>query len=64
MYDDEPEEIGPRRPLPNPPRCRGIAIGDGNYSGCAYGLWGLDAARGAVRLPIVQWDWDRTGVQK
>ena len=25
------------RPLPAPPRCRGIPIGDGNYTGCAYG---------------------------
>jgi hypothetical protein len=25
------------RPLPPSPRCPGIALGDGNYSGCAYG---------------------------
>lgn len=27
------------RPLPDPPRCRGIELGDGNYSGCLFG-WG------------------------
>ena len=31
--DEEPE----LRPLPPPPRCRGIPLGDGNYTGCAYG---------------------------
>jgi len=25
------------RPLPKPPRCRGIPLGDGNFTGCAYG---------------------------
>jgi hypothetical protein len=25
------------RPLPQPPRCRGISLGKGRYSGCAYG---------------------------
>jgi hypothetical protein len=24
-------------PLPPPPRCRGIPLGDGHYTGCAYG---------------------------
>lgn len=33
-FEDEPRNI---RPLPHPPRCRGIRIGDGNYTGCAYG---------------------------
>src|SRR5215467_12500541 len=27
------------RPLPKPPRCRGILLADGNYSGCSFG-WG------------------------
>jgi hypothetical protein len=31
---DEPIEV---HPLPQPPRCRGIPIGDGNCTGCAYG---------------------------
>ena len=30
--DEEPE----LRPLPPPPRCRGIPLGAGNYTGCAY----------------------------
>lgn len=25
------------RPLPNPPRCRGVPLGDGHYRRCAYG---------------------------
>lgn len=33
-HDEPPPKI---RPLPKPPRCRGIPIGDGNYTGCAYG---------------------------
>lgn len=34
----EPVEPAPKiRPLPKPPRCRGIPLGDGNYTGCAYG---------------------------
>jgi hypothetical protein len=32
---DEQSEI---RPLPNPPRCRGIPLGDGNYTGCSFGF--------------------------
>jgi hypothetical protein len=35
--DEEPE----LRPLPSPPRCRGIPLGDGNYTGCAYGYGDL-----------------------
>ena len=33
----EPEDDSDTRPLPDPPRCRGIPLGDGNYSGCAFG---------------------------
>jgi hypothetical protein len=33
MDQDDPEI----RPLPNPPRCRGVPIGDGHYTGCAFG---------------------------
>ena len=35
--DFEDESGNHIRPLPHLPRCRGIAIGDGNYTGCAYG---------------------------
>ena len=34
MQDESNDES---RPVPKPPRCRGIPIGDGNYTGCAYG---------------------------
>ncbi len=33
MESDEPEI----RPLPFPPRCRGVALGNGDYAGCPYG---------------------------
>src|SRR5262249_41916451 len=33
VVDDDPEI----RPLPDPPRCRGILLPDGNYTGCAFG---------------------------
>jgi len=29
--------IGDIRPLPDPPRCRGIPLGNGDYTGCAFG---------------------------
>ena len=31
--DDDPDI----RPLPDPPRCRGLLLPDGNYTGCAFG---------------------------
>ncbi len=34
MVPDEDPDI---RPLPDPPRCRGVPLGDGNFSGCAFG---------------------------
>ena len=34
MDDETDDEV---RPLPEPPRCRGIPIGDGNFTGCSYG---------------------------
>jgi hypothetical protein len=34
--DDDPEI----RPLPDPPRCRGVLLPDGNYTGCAFGYCG------------------------
>jgi hypothetical protein len=33
----EPEDDSEVRPLPDPPRCRGVPIGDGNYMGCSFG---------------------------
>ncbi len=34
----EPEDDSEIRPLPDPPRCRGVPIGDGNYTGWAEEL--------------------------
>ncbi len=48
MNDDEPEI----RPLPSPPRCRGIPIGDGNYTGCAYGHGDLPPFTGPCDCPV------------
>ena len=36
--DGESEfEASEIKPLPEPPRCRGLPLGDGHYSGCSYG---------------------------
>src|SRR6185312_10957025 len=48
---DEPEDEV--RPLPAPPRCRGIPVGDGTYTGCAYGRRRPRAPDWAVRLPYL-----------
>jgi uncharacterized protein (DUF983 family) len=40
------------RPLPEPPRCRGISIGDGNYTGCAYGYGDLTPLTGPCDCPV------------
>jgi hypothetical protein len=45
---DEPDV----RPLPQPPRCRGIAIGDGNYTGCAYGYGDVPPFTGPCDCPV------------
>ena len=45
--DDEPK----LRPLP-PPRCRGIPLGDGNYTGCAYGYGDLAPFTGPRDCPV------------
>jgi hypothetical protein len=45
--DEEPE----LRPLPPPPRCRGIPLGDGNYTGCAYGYGDLAPFTGPRDCP-------------
>src|SRR5690348_3038211 len=40
------------RPLPQPPRCRGIPLDDGEYTGCAYGYGDLAPFSGACDCPI------------
>src|SRR6185437_13069248 len=37
-----------------PPRCRGIPVGDGNYTGCAYGDGGLAPLTGPCDCPVCQ----------
>src|SRR4051794_8126954 len=44
------DEDGPIRAFP-PPRCRGIPIGDGNYTGCAYGDGDLPPFTGPQDCP-------------
>ena len=46
--DEEPE----LRPSPPPPRCRGIPLGDGNYTGCAYGYGDLAPFTGPRDCPV------------
>jgi len=43
VEQDEQPDI---RPLPDPPRCRGIALGNGEYSGCAYGYGDIEPFTG------------------
>ena len=40
------------RPLPQPPRCRGILLGDGNYTGCAYGYGDVAPFTGPPDCPV------------
>jgi len=40
------------RPLPPPPRCRGIPLGDGNYTGCAYGYGDVAPFTGPRDCPV------------
>jgi hypothetical protein len=40
------------RPLPLPPRCRGIPLGDGNYTGCAYGYGDVPPFTGPRDCPV------------
>jgi len=40
------------RPFPTPPRCRGIPLGDGDYTGCAYGDLTWRALTGPRDCPI------------
>ena len=46
---DEESEL---RPLPHPPRCRGIPLGDGNYTGCAYGYGDVAPFTGPRDCPV------------
>lgn len=39
------------RHLPAPPRCRGIPIGDGNFSGCLYGYGDIEPLTGPCDCP-------------
>jgi ribosomal protein S27E len=50
MEDEEPGI----RPLPLPPRCRGIPIGDGNYTGCAYGYGDMPPFTGPRDCPVCE----------
>jgi hypothetical protein len=43
--------VDEERPLP-PPRCRGIPIGDGNYTGCAYGYGDVAPFTAPVDCPV------------
>ena len=49
--DDSGETEPKIRPLPSPPRCRGIPIGDGNYTGCAYGYGDIQPFTGLRDCP-------------
>jgi len=46
---DEESEL---RPLPPPPRCRGIPLGDGNYTGCEYGYGDVAPFTGPRDCPV------------
>jgi ribosomal protein S27E len=46
--DEEPK----LRPLPPPPQCRGIPLGDGNYTGCACGYGDLAPFTGPRDCPV------------
>ena len=48
-FEDEPRNI---RPLPRPTRCRGIPIGDGNYTGCLYGYGDVRPFTGPCDCPV------------
>ena len=51
-YDDQAEQIPPMRPLPPAPRCRGIAIAYGNYTGCLYGYGDCEPFAGPCDCPV------------
>jgi hypothetical protein len=47
--DNDQPEI---RPLPEPPRCRGIPIGDGNFTGCLLGWADVPAFTEPCDCPV------------
>ena len=49
--DIEPEDEPAMRALPQP-RCRGVPIGDGNYTGCAYGYGDVPPFTGPCDCPV------------
>ena len=42
----------PVRPLPQPPLCRGIPVGDGNFTRCAYGYGDIPPFTGPCDCPV------------
>ena len=53
LSDLEDEPRNNIRPLPRRvPRCRGIPIGDGNYTGCAYGYGDVRPFTGPCDCPV------------
>ena len=50
MEDKQPEI----RPFPEPPRCRGIPLRDGNYSGCAFGYGDVPPFTGPCDCPTCE----------
>lgn len=47
--EDIPRDI---RPLPHPPRCKGVPIGDCNYTGCLYGYGDVRPFTGSCHCPV------------
>lgn len=43
--------VRPMRPLPDRPRCRGIELPDGNFTGCAYGYGDCEPFTGPCDCP-------------
>ena len=43
--------MGEARPLPTPPRCRGVPLGNGDYTGCSYGYGDLPPFTGPRACP-------------
>ena len=50
MAPNDPDE----RPLPDPPRCRGIPIGDGHFTGCLFGYGDVPPFTEPVDCPICE----------
>jgi hypothetical protein len=53
LLDNKVVDEGSRsRPLPSPPRCRGIPLDDGQYTGCPYGYGDLPPYTGPRDCPV------------